>query len=98
MLTSLYEPWYEISNNLVCATSKGSYQSLCWSLYYSMTVKLLTEPHLRFLSLKGGYTGSSTSTLVKMAYCWKSHALAHMILMFFQAIGLVTGVYILTMH
>ena len=27
-------------------------QSLCWSLKYSMTVKLLTEPHLRFLSLK----------------------------------------------
>ena len=30
-----------------------------------MTVKLLTEYHLEFLSLKGGCTGSSESTLVK---------------------------------
>ena len=37
-----------------------------------MIVKLLTE----FLSLKGGCTGLSESTLVKMPHCWKSHALA----------------------
>ena len=43
-----------------------------------MTVKLLTEHHLEFLSLKGGYTGSSESTLVKMPHCWKSHVAAHM--------------------
>ena len=30
-----------------------------------MIVKLLTEHHLKFLSLKGGCTGSSESTLVK---------------------------------
>ena len=42
-----------------------------------MIVKLLTEHHLEFLSLKGGCTGSSKSTLVKMPHCWKSHALAH---------------------
>ena len=30
-----------------------------------MTVKLLTEQHLDFVGLKGGYTGSSESTLVK---------------------------------
>ena len=30
-----------------------------------MYVKLLTEHHLEFLSLKGGCTGSSESTLVK---------------------------------
>ena len=30
-----------------------------------MTVKLLIEHHLKFLSLKGGCTGSSESTLVK---------------------------------
>ena len=41
-----------------------------------MIVKLLTERHLEFLSLKGGCTGSSESTLVKMSNCWKSHALA----------------------
>ena len=44
-----------------------------------MIVNLLTEHHLVFLSLKGGYTGSSESTLVKMLHCWKSHALAHRI-------------------
>ena len=42
-----------------------------------MIVKLLTEHHLEFLSLKGGCRGSSQSTLVKMSNCWKSHAMAH---------------------
>ena len=41
-----------------------------------MIVKLLTEHHFEFLSLKGGCRGSSKSTLVKMPHCWKSHALA----------------------
>ena len=45
-----------------------------------MTVKLLTGHHLEFLSLKRGCTGSSESTLVKMPHCWKSHALAHLLL------------------
>ena len=36
-----------------------------------MSVKLLTEHHLEFLSLKGCYTGLSESTLVKMSHCWK---------------------------
>ena len=44
-----------------------------------MIVKLLTEHHLEFLSLKGGCRDSSESTLVKMPHCWKSHALAHWI-------------------
>ena len=62
---------------MVCATRTGSDQpadqSICLSLRYSMTVKLLTERHLGSLSLKGGCTGSSESTLVKMPYCWRSH-------------------------
>ena len=41
-----------------------------------MSVKLLTDHHLEFLSLKGGCTGSSESTLVKMPHCWKSHVAA----------------------
>ena len=44
-----------------------------------MIVKLLTEHHLGFLSLKGGCTGSSESTLVKMSNCWTPHAAAHLI-------------------
>ena len=42
-----------------------------------MIVKLLTEHHLEFLSLKGGCRGSSESTHVKIPHCWKSHATAH---------------------
>ena len=41
-----------------------------------MSVKLVTEHHLEFLSLKGGCKGSSESTLVKMSNCWKSHVTA----------------------
>ena len=38
-----------------------------------MTLRLLTEHHLEFLSLKGGCTGSSDTTHVKMPHCWKTH-------------------------
>ena len=43
-----------------------------------MIVKLLTEHHLELLSLKGGCSGPSESTLVKMPPCWKSHATAQL--------------------
>ena len=43
-----------------------------------MIVKLLTEHHLEFLSLKGGCIGWSESTHVKMPHFWKSHALAQL--------------------
>ena len=83
------EPQHVISNNVVCASSKGSDQpvrmcekqrlrpacayaqsdqSLCQSLEYSMNIKLLTEHYLEFPSHKGGCTGSSESTLVKMQH------------------------------
>ena len=56
---------------------------LCLSLEYSMTVQLLTEHpaerHLEFLSLKGGCTGSSESTLVEMRHCWKADVMAHIL-------------------
>ena len=41
-----------------------------------MSVKLLTEHCLEFVSLKEGCTGSSESTLVKMSHCQKSHVAA----------------------
>ena len=53
-------------------------QSLCLSLEYSLTVKLLTEDHLEFLRLKGVCTGLSESTLIKTPHCWKSHVTAQM--------------------
>ena len=50
-----------------------------------MIVKLLTEHHLEFLSLKGGCRGSSESTLVRMSNCWESHDTAQ--------ISIYTGMY-----
>ena len=56
-----YEPRHEISNNVVCGTSKGSdkpahtrslIRALASRLDYSMIFNLLTEHHLEFLSLK----------------------------------------------
>ena len=44
-----------------------------------MNFKLLTEHHLEFLSLEGGCTGSSESTLVKIPHCWKSHVMAQLL-------------------
>ena len=43
-----------------------------------MSVKLLNEHHLEFLSLKRGCTGLSESTLVEMSNCWKSHVAAQL--------------------
>ena len=53
-----------------CAYAQSD-QSLCLSLGYSMTVKLLTEHHLEVLSLKGDCTGSPESTLIKVRDCWE---------------------------
>ena len=47
-----------------------------------MGVELLTEHHLEFLSLKGGYPGLSESTLVKMPHCWKAHVTAQLFVLF----------------
>ena len=44
-----------------------------------MSVKLLTEHHLEFLSLTGGCIASSESTLVEMPHCWKSYDVAHIL-------------------
>ena len=42
-----------------------------------MTVNLRMEHHLKFLSLKGGCTDWSESTLVKMLHCWKRHVVVY---------------------
>ena len=57
-----------------------------------MIVKLLTEHHLEFLSVKGGCRGSSESTLVKMSNCWKSHAAAHICNFFLHRKTVVAGI------
>ena len=74
------EPRHEISNNVMCTNSKDSDQptqtgsqirafASRLSTPYSMIVKLLTEHHLEFLSLKGGCRGSYESTHIKMPHC-----------------------------
>ena len=82
-----FELRHEISKNVVSATRKKlrpacayaqSDQSLCQSLEYYMMVKLLTEQHLEFLSLKAGCTGSFKSILVKIPHSWKSRVAAHL--------------------
>ena len=45
-----------------------------------MSVELLIKQYLEFLTLNGGCTGSSESTLVKMSHCWKSHVADHIYL------------------
>ena len=70
----------------LCATSKASDQpghmcslirAFASRLNKFMSVKLLTEHHLEFLSLKGGCTDLSESILVKMPHYWKSHVAVH---------------------
>ena len=68
-----FEPFHEISINVVCVTSKGSdqpahMQSLIKAFSSCLNILrlwLLTKHHLEFLSLRGGCTGSPESTLVK---------------------------------
>ena len=43
-----------------------------------MTLRLLPEHPLELLSLKGGCTCSSDSTVVKMPHCWKSPIMAQL--------------------
>ena len=49
-----------------------------------MNVKLLTEHHLDFLSLKGGCTGLSESTPVKKPHCRKSYVAAQLYTWYFK--------------
>ena len=55
-----------------------------------MSVKLLTDHHLALLNLKGGWTGSSESALVKIPHCWKSHVAAQ-----FSHVSLIKNTYVI---
>ena len=63
-----------------------SNQRRCYPLEYSMNIKLLTKQRLEFLSLKGGYTCSYESTLIKMPHCWKSHVVAPLYIVLWHAL------------
>ena len=68
---------------MVCAVSKASDQSVHMRRLIRATTNCLNIlcvlSYLEFLSLKGVYTGSSESTLVKMPHCWKSHVAAFVV-------------------
>ena len=44
-----------------------------------MTLRLLTEHHLKFINLKGGCTGSSVFTLVKIPQFLTSHVATYLL-------------------
>ena len=44
-----------------------------------MSVKLLEVHYLEFLTLPGGCTGLSESTLVKIQHCWKPRVAAQLL-------------------
>ena len=59
-----------------------------------MTVKLLIEHHLEFLSLKGGCTDSSESIHVKIPHFWKSHVTAQLYVMkYMYNVRVISGTY-----
>ena len=47
---------------------RQSYQGFCWSLEYAMNIKLLNEPHLEILGLKGGCSGSTLSLFMSKCH------------------------------
>ena len=77
------EPRHKTFNNVVCATSKASDQpahtrSLIRTFASRLNMQWLLSYWLN-VSLKGGCTGSTESTLVKMQHCWRSHVTAQII-------------------
>ena len=84
MVTSyiyFFEPRHDISKNVVCVTSKGSDQpAQARSLIRALAIRLnmlLTKKHLEVLHLRGGFTGSSEFTLVKMPHRRVSYVLTN---------------------
>ena len=85
---------------MVCAISKASdlpanmrslirgFSSRLKIIYIYMSVQLLSEHYLEFLSLKGGCTGSSEFALVIMPQCWKFHVAAHIPLLFCKKVSI----------
>ena len=61
--------WYVLpaKPQIACAYVQSDQSLNCKSFEYSMNIKLLTEHHLEFISLKEGCTGLSESTLVQNA-------------------------------
>ena len=88
------EPRHEISNNVVCATSKASDQPAHTRRLIRTFACRLILWHLgclpKCLSVKGGWTGSSEHTHLKLPHCWKSHVTAQISL--FTAVRIINKV------
>ena len=89
-IANKFELQNEISNNVICATSKASDQpahtrSLIRAFASGLNILwvLLSEHHLEFLSLTEGCICLSESTHVNMPHCWKSHEAALLYSTFF---------------
>ena len=59
-----------------------------------MTVKLLAEHHLEFLSIRGGFTGLSESIIVKMRHCWELHVGALIVIYHLAVVYTLVNVYV----
>ena len=66
-----------------CAYAQSD-QTFCWSLEYSISVKLLTEHHLKFLAYKGGCTRQAPLSLhLSKCHIVRNH-MPRLILFFLQ--------------
>ena len=75
------EQWHEISNNGVCATSKGSDLPAHTCRLIRAFASLLNILWLLSYWTSFGVSNAKarlTPTLVKMPHCWKSHVAAYM--------------------
>ena len=84
------EPRHEISNNLICATSKATDQpahmrSLIRAFASRLNILWVLSYWLNII-LKGGCKGSSESIHAKMPHCWKSHVAAEIYMYIFEPV------------
>ena len=85
-IKDIIELRHEISNSVVCAISKTSDQpahmqpdqSLCWSLRYFITFKLMTEYNLVFLNLQKRLHRLVRVYTCQILHYWKSYVAAQL--------------------
>ena len=79
----IIQPRHEISNNVVCVTSKVSEQP---AHTRSLIRAFVSRLNILLLKIKRGCAGWSESTLVKMPHCWKSHVAVQLLYRFFRSL------------
>ena len=76
-----------------CAYTQSD-QSLCYSLEYSISFKLLTKHHMEFLSLN---EAAQARLRLQLLHCWKSHVTGHFFT-FLKKNRCYTGEELLSVH